>query len=427
MPGRICAQGLNKLFLIGMILIDRQEAGRQMRTLSNLPKPESKEFSSLGQLSQFVVDCANSERTIVPGRIRNLPVSAPRPVDFFVQAPGQDAILEHSIPDQVISVESGILIGRLAERLKATRQWFPVPEAFEQLSLMEVIDRGLAGSFEHCFGGLRELILGADVLLSSGQVIKCGGKVVKNVSGYDLTKMLIGAQGTIGFIVSAHLRLFALPEVSLTSCFAFTGPSSARSAALQLLRAGLSLSCVQLADARLVEAWMPDVKSTGMVALCAQMQGPRQLVQELDSAVSGIINGAATPVAGSGELELWQRLNEPAEPDVKVLILQGPGTLLMELIDRWSAGGRLPPWTMRPAANKLIVYVGAGDDIPALIAEAGAICTASGARAQCAGSDNELLWRVSYLPQDDPGRKELVARIKREFDPGAVFNPLVSL
>lgn len=411
-----------------------------MQTVSKMPGPETKEFVCVEQLRAFVLECASSGRGILAGSPCALPAAARQKVEYFIQTPQATAVLEHSVPDQVISIESGTLISDLLAKLQATKQWFPIPEAFGSLTLMELIDRGLAGSFEHCFGGLRELILGADVLLSTGEVIKCGGKVVKNVSGYDLTKMLIGARGSFGYVLSAHLRLFALPEEFRTACYKFNDLSSARTAGTRVLRAGLPLSSVQLINSDAVRDLLPPGKNEpGGIMLCVQIHGQHKLLEELESAMSGIINAAApsgtrsdpvdnqkqepADLQGQAQAELWKRLNEPCAADENVMVIQGETRFLCQLAEEVFAN---LPWTLRPGAGKLIVrpLQGGNDDLLKKVREA---CIASGTTAVVAAGDNELLWRVSYLPEDDAVRRKIADRLKQEFDPSGVFSPLVSL
>ena len=386
------------------------------------PKGLSKSFASVADLRAFIVGCASQGLVVVPGRQCALPGQSLLRPDFFVQASELSGLLEHSLSDQVISLEAGITIGVLAKVLAEHKQWFPVPEAYGDLSLMEVIDRSLAGSLEHRFGGLRELVLGLDVLLSSGELIKCGGKVVKNVSGYDLTKLFTGARGSLGMVLAAHLRLFALPEESRTVCFSFQDLTSAQSAALKLLAAGLPLSCLEIADCRLVA----DGAQESMAYVCVQTHGAHQLLRELDTAITGIMNEPGMSLRGSDELALWRRLNEPALPDEPILVVQGSTNFLVKLAQRYQSLARLPLWTIRPGANKLILRLSASDSAAWFVDKARALCTADGALAQIAGGDNEMLWRVWHLPAAAEGSREIIARLKNQFDAAGVFNPLVS-
>ena len=121
------------------------------------------------------------------------------------------SIIEHRRADQVISLETGMTLSRLDEILCANEQWWPVAMPGES-TVYDVIACGDGGALEHSAGGPRNLILGLHTAMPNGQCIKSGGKVVKNVTGYDMTKLFIGTHGALGIPVSAHLRLAARPQ-----------------------------------------------------------------------------------------------------------------------------------------------------------------------------------------------------------------------
>lgn len=388
---------------------------------SDIAHPEQKVFQTAAQLVEFVQHCATERAGLVPGSSRVLPPGS-RSIDYFVKL-DSGLVLEHSTPDQVISVESGIEIGRLARLLTENKQWLPIPAVYNSLTLMEVIDRGLAGALEHRFGGLRELVLGVDVLPSSGEVIKCGGKVVKNVTGYDLTKLFIGVQGWLGYVLSAHLRLFALPELSHTKVFSVPDIAAAYSLATRLMRTGLPMSCLELASPELLSKTIADVDS---VCVCVQNHGPADLLNELDAAVSGIMSGIReTRIGQEDEAAVWDQLNEPADAQEPIVIIQGSMKCLIALVSRH--GKEFPQWSLRPAANKLIVRSMQRGKAEAMLAAASELSSQMNTIIQAASNDEKFLWHISYLPQDDAGRRTLIDRIKKEFDPFSIFNPLVSI
>jgi FAD binding domain len=163
---------------------------------------------------------------------------------YFVDLQEQNQILEYCKEDQVISVETGITLRQLAEILGANGQHLP---AFgnADMSLLELINSGDSGYFEHSYG-LRSLVLGLQVVLASGDIIKTGGKVVKNVSGYDLTKLFVGARGTLGIPTRAHLRVYALHEQTEVFVIHGIAVNELLSLAGRLIHSGLPLSGVEL-------------------------------------------------------------------------------------------------------------------------------------------------------------------------------------
>jgi len=150
-------------------------------------------------------------------------------------------IVEYEPLDQVISVETGIKVDQLNQIIQSNNQYFPCSETSQQ-TVLEAINSGDCGPLEHSNSGMRSLILGLTIALPSGEIIKTGGKVVKNVSGYDLTKLFVGARGTLGLPFQAHLRLFARPQQSVTISFVHREYKVLQDCLSKLLKTGLPLS-----------------------------------------------------------------------------------------------------------------------------------------------------------------------------------------
>ena len=123
-------------------------------------------------------------------------------------------IVEFAPEDMTVTVETGITLASLQAALAAQRQWLPVdPPDVDNITIHEVIARNLSGPRRFAYGTVREHLLGLKVVLADGRVIKSGGKVVKNVAGYDLAKLFIGARDTLGVVVEATFKLRPLPEL----------------------------------------------------------------------------------------------------------------------------------------------------------------------------------------------------------------------
>lgn len=122
-------------------------------------------------------------------------------------------VLELTPEDMTVTVEAGITLEALQQELAKHRQWLPIdPPHPETISIHDVLARDLSGPRRFGYGTIREHLIGMKVVLADGRIIKSGGKVVKNVAGYDLAKLFIGAQGTLGTIVEATFKLRPLPE-----------------------------------------------------------------------------------------------------------------------------------------------------------------------------------------------------------------------
>ncbi len=170
-------------------------------------------------------------------------------------------VIEHVKDDQVISVETGITLQSLAQYLGKAKQWFPASSIYKEDSVLDFIEQASGGHHILNFGGAKGVVLGLDVVLSDGTLIKTGGKVVKNVTGYDLTKLFVGGQGIFGIAYQVNLRLFTKAQKEKLQVFACDNLQQALILADKLEKLAQRASgqaTVQLIDARLLLAAMPN-------------------------------------------------------------------------------------------------------------------------------------------------------------------------
>lgn len=141
----------------------------------------------------------------------------PSGADVILSLGGLDGVLEHAPHDQTVTVQAGISLGELQVELAKTGQWLALdPLAGPNATLGGLLSTNASGARRLRYGALRDQVLGVRVALPDGTLIKGGGKVVKNVAGYDLPKLYTGALGTLGVIVAATFRLYPLPAASRT-------------------------------------------------------------------------------------------------------------------------------------------------------------------------------------------------------------------
>jgi FAD/FMN-containing dehydrogenase len=124
-----------------------------------------------------------------------------------------DRILQHTPEDLTVTVEAGITLGRLQLALAERGQWLPTdPPNPENLTITALLSENASGPRRFGFGTIRDHLIGLQVALADGRLVRSGGKVVKNVAGFDLLKLFVGARGTLGVIVEATFKLLPRPE-----------------------------------------------------------------------------------------------------------------------------------------------------------------------------------------------------------------------
>lgn len=130
-----------------------------------------------------------------------------------------DRIVEHCPEDLTATVQAGMRFDAFQHILATQGQWLPLdPPPSDNLTILEVLNHDLTGPRRYGFGKARDYVLGLKVVLADGTLIRTGGKVVKNVAGYDLGKVFIGAGGSLGIIIEATFKLLPRPR---SECFLY--------------------------------------------------------------------------------------------------------------------------------------------------------------------------------------------------------------
>ncbi len=145
--------------------------------------------------------------------------AAPSRCDLVLDLTGLDRVIEHVPGDLVVAVEAGVTLAALQDRLgPAGRQRLmldaPPPPRGPAPTLGGLVAAAAAGPRRHRYGTPRDLLLGARFVLADGTVARTGGRVVKNVAGYDLCKLLVGSRGTLAVVVELTLKLHPAPAAA---------------------------------------------------------------------------------------------------------------------------------------------------------------------------------------------------------------------
>jgi glycolate oxidase FAD binding subunit len=180
----------------------------------------------------------------VEGQGTWLPSDAP--ADLAVSTRGIDQVLSVSPADLVATVQAGAPLDAVRRRLGDQGMWLAIdPPGRPERSIGSVVATATAGPLRQGFGPVRDHVLGCTVATGDGRLVKAGARVVKNVAGYDLTKLQIGGFGGFGIITEMHLRLRALPRADLT--YVSRGPRDALTyAARALAEAGVAPVALEL-------------------------------------------------------------------------------------------------------------------------------------------------------------------------------------
>ncbi len=235
--------------------------------------PQTELLTNSGDLARFTVDGFAPQLAVLPATIEDvaaimnfaserhlavLPVGSgsdlglgqpPERYDLALCTARLNTLLEHEAADLTCSVQAGMPLADLQQRLASKGQFLALdPPNSERATIGGILAANASGPQRLRYGSARDLVIGLRVVLGDGTIARSGGKVVKNVAGYDLNKLYIGSRGTLGVIVEANFKLIPRPEHEETLLVAFEHPSAAMETVSDLLSSVVTPTAIELLD-----------------------------------------------------------------------------------------------------------------------------------------------------------------------------------
>ncbi len=376
--------------------------------------------ADVGGFADSLAAANNADASVVPrGGGRQMALgNVPRRYDVALRTAALNSVLEYEPADMTATVEAGISMGDLASALAEHGQFLPF-DAPSDASLGGVLAAAVSGPSRHAYGLPRDWLLGCRIALADGTLVRAGGRVVKNVAGYDLPRLIVGSLGTLGVIVEATVKVTPLPAVEETLLALQASASAAIDAASEAGSRGLALTAVAVLDGGAASRCGAAVDESGWRAAYRVAGGVAAVARTKDEL--GTLAGGedAAVLASQQATAFWSSMLEPLG-DIELTITVPPAALrgLVDLLPEGRAGV-----VAYPTGGKLRVGLDSAD----------AEETASSVRAlreAALRAGGSLV--VNAAP---PGVKQAVAvwgdiaalaimrRMKQEFDPRSTLNP----
>jgi glycolate oxidase FAD binding subunit len=220
------------------------------RSIDGVAAAQAESPSSVAELAALLADTSGSVVTI-GGGTRIGQGNPPESVDLLVMTGRLDRIVEHAAGDLVVTVQPGVRLHELQEALAPSGQWLALDPAGEDATVGGIVAAAASGPRRLRWGTPRDFLIGLSVVLADGTVARSGGKVVKNVAGYDLGKLFAGSFGSLGVIAECTLRLHPRPRAAR---FVSWVPADLASAVALSTSTGLQPSAIEWDGSRLVVA-----------------------------------------------------------------------------------------------------------------------------------------------------------------------------
>jgi glycolate oxidase FAD binding subunit len=184
--------------------------------------------------------------------------ASPRRYDIALDLTRLNAVVEYVPDDLTVAVQAGMRLQDLQERLARRGQYLPLdPPLPHRATVGGIIAANAGGPTRHAQGWPRDWLLGLKVALPDGSVVKSGGRVVKNVAGYDMTKLFAGSFGSLGVIVEAAFKVMPLPPARGTLVAFFPSASAAARAAMRLNARNLRVESLDVLNHEAAAAILP--------------------------------------------------------------------------------------------------------------------------------------------------------------------------
>jgi glycolate oxidase FAD binding subunit len=325
----------------------------------------------------------------------------------ILETGGLNRITEHNVGDFTAVLEAGVPVAEAQAAFAAEGQMLALDPPLgrdDAATIGGLVATADSGPLRHRFGGIRDLVVGVTVVLSDGTVAKAGGKVIKNVAGYDLAKLFAGSFGTLGLIASVSVRLHPLPTTTATARASGDDPAALAAAAARLAALPLEADALDVAWAR------------GRGAVLVRFGGASALEQARHTATRLRDAGLADADVIEDDDELWAaQRNRQRAPGGVVVKVAGVATDLPDVLRAADTAGAT---VVSRAAMGLSWAALEGDDLPARAGEL---------RRALDGRPTTVLDGAALVgdpwPAPDRGALAVMERIKARFDPAGRFRP----
>ena len=393
---------------------------------------------NIHELSQVMAEASGAGLTVAPwgGGTRIEVGNLIDRLDVVADLSRLDRIVQHNPADLTVTVEAGATIDAVQQALAKHGQFLAVdPPIPSRATIGGTLATGASGPLKWQFGHPRDLVIGMKVVQADGKVVKSGGQVVKNVSGYDMARLHIGGLGTLGIIAEISFKLTPLPHGEVTLVAAFGSEEEALDAGQKIFHS----DTVPLALTYLNDGGYRRTGPANEHSLAVRLGGrPRTLERQLRDCRSTCEQNGATAVKSLDRDEarlFWSRTADfgwvdGAPPAVLCRISLPPdrlrdmgavvrqegisGTMSLQMVCHVGYGTALAHWH---ADDDLSV-----DEAEAIVVGAREVVHALGGRVVVERCPLDVKRRLDVW--DEVGEPlEIMRRMKNQYDPKGTLNP----
>jgi len=328
--------------------------------------------------------------------------------DVALETRGLARIVEYVPDDLTLTVEAGIHLEALQQTLGEHGQYLPIdPPPDDHVSIGGLLATGRSGAWRGHLPAARDLLLGAVVAMPTGELAKSGGRVVKNVTGYDMHRLHTGALGAFGVIVEASFKIAPLPAATRTLAIRVDTLLEAGALALRLWNAGLAMRALSVLAPEAAERIGMEPSPTVLIELAGLEVSVDRSTQIIREASTRAEEPAGAP---------WERLRRLHGDRVAAVVRLGvPSSLVTEAVEAVRAAGCLAWGHIASGA-----VLGHATNLDATkVSQLRAFATERGGFLQLEAGSKALRAVVDPF---GPGEVDLVRSLKARFDARGTLN-----
>jgi glycolate oxidase FAD binding subunit len=360
----------------------------------------------------------------------------PRRLDVVLSLLRINRITEHDVPNLSLSAEAGITLAEVQKKLAGTGKgsFLPMdPSYTEKATIGGIIATNGSGPRRYLYNSARDLLLGLKAVLPNGDIVAFGGKTVKNVSGYDMTKLMVGSWGALGVITEITAKLLPLPEASATLLASFDNLAKAGSLTRKILHSVLLPSAMELMDEK--AAGRLGEKGRYLVAFSLEGVGEavERQVKEIGETAKGEGAVGSKILKGEDDRAFWIRVRDFALASAASVILKSNFAIagqseILGNYEKWARAAGIECAFIGHAGNGILTSYILGDGT----AQMGALVDLIDRfTAEAAKHDGNLIVEAASRalkekvgvwgqPRNDT---VVMRRLKEKIDPAGILNP----
>jgi glycolate oxidase FAD binding subunit len=341
-------------------------------------------------------------------------------LDLVIETTGLNKVVEYEPADLTVTVEAGLPFADLQKQLAEQGQFLALdPPAAPGATIGGLIATNASGPLRFAYGTARDLVIGTRVANPDGTVTHAGGRVVKNVAGYDLNKLYIGSLGTLGIIVELSFKLAPIPPATNTVVGQFADANAARALINKVVQSPLSPMAIELLGPRAASAVSLPEALLVVFRVGGYPQAVERQVRDLSALVGQRLQTSATVWEDLASLRVAAHNRDVV---VKAAVPLVESTRLVEILEARLAG--LEPVVWAHAGNGIAYAACNAPSDAAVLRDLRNEVRALGSNASLVIQRCPIELKRGLDVWGDPGSSlTLMRALKAKLDPNNTLNP----